>query len=361
MTPENRDSHGNLLRLSLKQLLLVAGIVTALCVALPVVWKAFEPFEPGQDFRLPYSLSHDYWLYERYSERARADHDVLVIGDSVVWGEYVVPGETLSSHLNRAGAERYANLGLSGSHPLALEGLIRYYARPLSGDKVLLHFNPLWMSSPRHDLQLDDGRPFNHPELVPQFSPRVPSYRAGLSERLGISIGRHTAVLNWVNHLRVGYYESQDLYRWTLDHPFESPLAPLGVELPAPLSKPRHRARSWLAQGAKQDLPWIDPASSLQWQAFERSVDLLRSRECEGFVLIGPFNEHMLEDSSLERYIRLRGECSRRLLEKEISFIAPVPLPTETYADASHPLSAGYALLAEMLLAHGPFLEWLRG
>ena len=209
----------------------------------------------------------------------------------MIWGEYVPPGESLASHLNRLDPGesngRYGNLGVNGSHPLALEGLLRYYGRPLDGARVLLHFNPLWMSSPRHDLQVEEEFQFNHPELVPQFSPRIPCYRAGLSERLGISIERLAPLLSWVSHVRIAYYGSRDLHRWTVEHPQTNPLAPLANDLPVPLPRPRHRAVSWVERGQQQDFPWVEIGSSLQWQAFERTVELLRARDCDVFVLFG--------------------------------------------------------------------------
>ncbi len=71
-----------------------------------------------------------------------------MIGDSVIWGEYVTRHETLSHYLNElAGRERYANLGLDGAHPLALGGLVEFYADEVSGKNILLQCNPLWMSS----------------------------------------------------------------------------------------------------------------------------------------------------------------------------------------------------------------------
>ena len=31
-------------------------------------------FEPGPDYRMPYDLSNDYWLYDRYARRAAQTH-----------------------------------------------------------------------------------------------------------------------------------------------------------------------------------------------------------------------------------------------------------------------------------------------
>jgi hypothetical protein len=71
----------------------------------------------------PTSLSRDYWLYQRRLEGVPQDK-VVLLGDSVVWGEYVLPNGTLSHFLNeKAGSgERFVNGGVNGLFPLALEG-----------------------------------------------------------------------------------------------------------------------------------------------------------------------------------------------------------------------------------------------
>ena len=38
---------------------------------------------------MPHELSNDYWLFQRYADLAAAQSDMVILGDSVVWGEYV--------------------------------------------------------------------------------------------------------------------------------------------------------------------------------------------------------------------------------------------------------------------------------
>ena len=82
----------------------------------PPIWKRVERFDTGPDYRIPYRLSKDYWLYQRRLQQVTAPDKVIVLGDSVVWGEYVLPDGTLSHFLNReAGtADRFVNGGLNG-------------------------------------------------------------------------------------------------------------------------------------------------------------------------------------------------------------------------------------------------------
>ena len=175
----------NGMRLNARHWLSVAVIVTIVLIATPWAWKKVERFETGPDYRIPYQLSKDYLLYERALQRLPAV-DLPIIGDSVIWGEYVQPDGTLSHFLNKEGAApgnllsgsraaNFVNAGVNGMFPLALEGLVRYYGAPLRHRKVILHYNMLWMSSPKADLHTQKEERFNHADLVPQFCPRSPS------------------------------------------------------------------------------------------------------------------------------------------------------------------------------------------
>ena len=62
---------------------------------------AFESFEPVPHYRVPYELSKDYWLYERWLDQLPPDA-ISVVGDSVVWGEYTAHDGTLSRFLGDA-------------------------------------------------------------------------------------------------------------------------------------------------------------------------------------------------------------------------------------------------------------------
>ena len=113
----------------------------------------------------------------------------------------------------------------------------------------------------------------------------------------------------------------------------------------------------WYDSGiTKQDYPWVDPATSLQWQAFRRVVSILRERGNRVFVLVGPFNEHLLTPESLGRYRGIQATIAAWLEDKGIPHALPAALPSAEYGDASHPLAAGYAQLARQLL-RDPFFQ----
>jgi hypothetical protein len=353
----------NNVRLSPRQWLIALGVAAAILAAIPLTWKQIEPIRIETNHRTPFSLGYDYWTYDRYCREVSVDRDTIpVVGDSVVWGHFVGKDQTLSAYLNAApGDRRFANMGVDGIHPAALAGLMEHYGRSISNRRVILHCNLLWMSSPRHDLAGSKGRSFNHPDLVPQFVPRIECYKANVSHRIGVLIGREAPILGWANHMRIAYFDDSDLPTWTIDHPRANPAGAVTLELPSPDEPPTPRPdiRPWTQKDIGQfDPQWVDLDDSFQWRCFRRTVDILTARGNRVFVVIGPFNEHMLTEDARAAYAKQAAKARKWLGDRNIPHYAPKPLPGKTYADASHPLGEGYELLAGKLLANEAFIRF---
>ncbi|MEO8427210.1 MAG: hypothetical protein ABI651_08880 [Verrucomicrobiota bacterium] len=346
---------------------------------LPRIWKKIEQFAPGPDYRLPYNLSKDYWLYERRLHDIADPTKVILLGDSVVWGEYVLPDGTLSHFLNQQAGQpdKFVNGGVNGLFPLALEGLVNHYGSALRQRKVLVQCNVLWMSSPKADLRVEKEEKFNHSRLVPQFRPRIPCYKADANERLSAVVERNVGLVAWVNHLQSAYFDEKSILSWTLqddgnDPPhypntYKNPFGQITLTVPSPPqndpqrgpTSPRHKAWSESGTGTTQ-FEWVDPEMSLQWAAFQRLVKTLRSNGNEVLVIRGPFNEYMMAKESGPAYRRLGTEIDAWFAKNQIPQIAPEVLPSELYADASHPLTQGYQLLAGRLYQDPAFQKWFR-
>jgi hypothetical protein len=355
--PADETVLSNSFRLSIGQWLVVGLFSMLVVVVAPRLWKQVESFPLEPDYRIPHELANDYWLYERFAGMAADHYDMVLLGDSVIWGEYVTRDQTLSHYLNKfAGKERFANLGLDGAHPLALAGLVEHYAKAVKDKNVLLQCNPLWMSSLRADLQDDKATEFNHPRLVPQFVPRLPSYKEENSPRIGVLVEQRVTFSGWTNHLQQAYFDRTDLPGWTLEHPYANPLAPLLRGLPPLNNSLRHPPRPWYKNGiSPQDYPWVELDKSLQWQAFQRLVDVLQRRGNRLCVLVGPFNEHLLTPSSREQYQHIKDTITKWLETRRIRHVAPSALPSALYGDASHPLAGGYEMLARELVKSSLF------
>lgn len=352
----------NAVRLSARQWLVAAALLAGLGWSIPRVWKRVEPIDAGPDYRVPYRSSNDYWMVQRWFDTAAGQKKTLMVGDSVFWGHYVNSHQTLSHYLNALGGkERFANLGVDGIHPAALLGLVKYYGRAVSGRGVILHCNLLWMSSPRHDLTTDKEFAFNHPELVPQFFPRIPCYREPLSGRLGNVIDRRVPLLGWARHVEISYFDNADLPLWTIEHPYRFPPTAITLQLPSPDEPPSPEpdARPWTEQRiAKFNPEWVELDASLQWRFFRETVEVLRRRNNRVFVLLGPFNEHMLGEESHRVYQTRKRQVGQWLQAHEIPHYIPSPLASRLYADASHPLAEGYEVLARQLLEEAEFRKF---
>lgn len=359
-TPEPEGiAFSNSIRLNSRQWLGLGLFSVLIVIFAPMLGRHAEKFALEPDYRIPHDLSNDYWLYECFAGLAADHYDAVILGDSVVWGEYVTRQQTLSHYLNEeAGSQRFANLGLDGAHPLALGGLIEFHAERVSGKNVILQCNPLWMSSRRADLQDDKANDFNHPRLVPQFAPSVPAYKAEISPRLGVVMERFLPLSGWTTHLQQAYYDRTDIPGWTLEHPYDNPFKPLLRGLPPSENSLRHLPQPWYKSGiTQQDYPWLDLDTSLQWQAFRQTVALLRQRGNRVFVLVGPFNEHLLTSASRQRYQQIKAAIAAWLTEQRVPHAVPDPLPSEYYGDASHPLAEGYKQLARQLVNEPIFFE----
>ena len=341
----------NAVRLSVREWVLVLTFMALIAFLIEPLWQELERFQPAEDYRVPYGLTEDYWLFERFCESMMEQKRTMVFGDSFIWGQYVEKDGSLTHFLNRhAGEERFINAGLDGAHPLALSGLIRHHCPGLEGADVVLHLNLLWLSSPQADLQAERELAFNHPRLVPQFHPDVPSYGESVSGRIGVVLARYVPFLQWVGHLQEAYFGSGDLVRWTLDHPYQNPLGQVTLKLPGSEDNIHPGAQAWSARAqGDQDLPWVALDSSLQWQAFQGLLEDFRSRGTRVLVVVGPLNEHMLSPLNRDVYRGIVEEVGAWMDESQVPHVISSTLPSELYADLSHPFSQGYALMADEL------------
>ena len=106
-------------------------------------------------------------------------------------------------------------------------------------------------------------------------------------------------------------------------------------------------------------MAWVDLEGSLQWRFFRRAVRLLQERGNNVFVLVGPFNEHMLTDQNKVIYNKLKDGIEAWMQENRIPYLIPSALPPECYVDASHPPAHGYALLAKTLMESPSFKTFM--
>ena len=231
---------------------------------------------------------------------------------------------------------------------MALLGLIKYYGKSIKGETVILHMNLLWLSSQEADLQTEKEFPFNHPRIVPQFRPRIPCYFESTSTRIGIILEHHSPIMQLVRHFHVQHFDNTNLPLWTVENPYSNPLGRISTKRSVVADEKDTDSRSRIAKGrVLQSLPWVDFETSLQWWAFQRLLELLKSRGNDVFVVVGPLNEHVLSQDSIQNYRELLIKVESRLKEMDIPYSLLPLIPKHLYTDTSHPLPPGYRLLAE--------------
>src|ERR1700691_1512441 len=121
-TPAMETQMVNEMRLNVRQWAVVLGIILLAGFLTPRIWKGVERFDTGPDYRIPYDLSKDYWLYQRRLQDRIDPRSIILLGDSVVWGEYVLRDGTWSHFLNEqtGKTDKFVNGGVNGLFPLAL-------------------------------------------------------------------------------------------------------------------------------------------------------------------------------------------------------------------------------------------------
>jgi len=254
---------------------------------------------------------------------------------------------------------------------------VKHYGQSLRGRKVIVHCNPLWMTSPKADLSSAKEERFNHAGLAPQFYPRIPSYKADANARLTAIVEGNVTFLGGVDHLQNAYFDQKSILSWTLaddggDPPrypnaWKNPFAQVRMTVPvtAPYDPQRgpnsSRHKPWSKTGAGTTrFDWVPLDRSLQWGAFQRVIQTLRDRGNDVLVVLGPFNESMMTDENRAIYRKLRDGMASWLAEHKVHHIMPEALPSQLYADASHPLTEGYVLLAKRLNSDATFRNWMQ-
>lgn len=354
----------NSVRLNAWQWVSAAAAFILLLYFTPQLWANRERFEPERDYRVPYLISSDYWHMERWTAKASREYPVVAIGDSVIWGQYVKPGETLTAYLNDLdGKKTFANLGVDGLHPAAMLGLVENYMRSVSGKGVILNLNFLWMTSREQDLTDTEPRRIQHPELLPQFFPKIKSYDAPFSERVPNVLNRYVPAFSLLNHVETVYFDNFTIRNWMIENPWKNPLDQFTAEKVAallPANAEKMPGLAWNRDGeVRRAFDWVDPDGSFQWECFKSVVRILQARNNHVFVLVSPFNTYMMEEKSVAGYEKLVATAEEWLKANNGWFAARFEIPSETFADASHPVNSGYEIIARELMKKPAFKGWL--
>jgi hypothetical protein len=340
----------------LKYILISILVLAGITAVIPFIFPLTDTASFTGNYRIPYSMGEDYFLYSRYSGSI-ADYRIPVIGDSVIWGHYTDSENTLPAHLNRLNAKPlFVNMGLDGIHPAAMNGLIEIYSSGLKNKKVIAGVNLLWMSSARHDLSGPVNSEINHKILLPQLSQEIPSYKPSFEEKISASITRSIPFFAWIDHLRLSKFAGKSFYIWTMDNPDKSIIeyfSNKGDEFKAPEGIHPDKMQ-------EQEIEWITTEKSLQWKFMIDTLISLKKNGNEVAAVITPFNTYMMTAGSRKKYFSILAEMEWILRENGITPIIPLIPEKKYFADSSHPNAEGYKLIAEDMMKNREFLEFIR-
>jgi hypothetical protein len=176
--------------------------------------------------------------------------------------------------------------------------------------------------------------------------------------------------------LQVAYFGQKNILTWTLEedsstppgypNAYKNPFAQITLSVPTepafdpergPAS-PRHKPWSTTGEGSTR-FEWVELEQSLQWAAFQRLVNLLQSRGNDVLVVVGPFNEQIMAEENRSAFRRLHDGVVDWLAKNHVQHVIPATLPSALYADASHPLTEGYEVLATRLSSDTTFQKWM--
>jgi len=359
-------SVSNAMLLSVKEwaaAILVAGAVTGVVY---FGWDSWERFEPGPDHRETCwaELQSDYWAWMRWCRVARERHDVLLVGDSVVWGQEVPNDQTISHYINKfLGDEIIANLGNDGLHMAGIGGIVSHYGDYLGDTKVILQFNPLWVSNDSRDLHGAKKSRYHHPRLIPQLDPRI-TYYHDLNTRLGYLAEHYFRVFPFVRHIMANYFDNTSISTWIMDHPYDNPFAAITFQAAPVMAESQGKSLDWETKEIKiADYPFVDLAESIQFECFLHAIDKLKSMNTQVFVMLGPFNDHFLTPESRERLLATIESAKTFLNERGVPYFDTIAigLPSKTFGDSCHLLRDGHEMLGRAFASDPVFREWLAG
>jgi len=344
---------------------IIAIVLTALVTGtIYFGWGSWERYNPGPDHRETCwaELQSDYWAYMRWMKTAKERYDILLLGDSVVWGQEVPNDETISHFINEElGSPRVANMGNDGLHLAGIHGAVQHYGDHLGDTNIILQCSPLWMTSPKRDLRGEKKARYHHPRLIPQFDSRI-NYYHDLNTRLGYLSEHSFRVFPFVRHLMANYFDNKSISSWMMDHPYKNPFSEVTFQAASVMAESQGKGLDWATKGMKEsNEPFIDPETSIQFGLYLDALDLLEKKNANVFVMIGPYNQYYHSAESREKLFEMIGKMKAIFDKRGIPYYDTftAEILSDTFADSCHLLPDGHKVVARELVMDAGFQSWL--
>ena len=358
-------SNSNAMLLGLRKWAATVLIVVVFASVVYYGWDGWEYYQPGSDHRETCwaERQSDYWAYIRWLKTARERYPVLLLGDSVIWGQEVDNDETISHYINRfLGEDLVANAGNDGLHMAGINGIVTHYGDNFDGANVIVQFSPLWIGNLTRDLRGERKSRPHHPQLIPQLDPRI-NYYNDLNTRIGYLSEYVFPIFPFVRHIMVNYFNNKSISKWVMDNPYSNPFAAINFVATPVMAKSQGASIDWITKKMKMSSdPFIDIDDSIQFECFMHALETLRTdRNANVFILLGPFNEYHLLPDSHDGFDRVLDQAKARFAEMGIPFYdtREAGIPSDTFADSCHLLREGHVTLARGLTGSVAFREWI--
>ncbi len=357
-------SVSNAMILSVKEWIITILLFAVISATIYYGWNSWEEYAPGPDHRETCwaEKQSDYWAYNRWLKYVRQHYKVLLIGDSVIWGQEVRNDETISHYINEFhGEDIVANCGNDGLFMAGINGIVNHYGGNLDNANIILQLSPLWISSLRRDLRGAKKFRYHHPRLIPQFSSRI-TYYHDLNTRLGYQFEHYFKLFPFVRHLMANYYDNKSISSWINDNPYRNPFTAITFQAAPVMAESQGKGISWISKGIKlSDASFVIPSESIQWECFVNALKKLQAMNSRVFVLIGPYNHYMHTPGSQRRLFSTINILKKNLDDMKIPYFDTlrIEIPSDTFADSCHLLKEGHIMLAEELTNDAGFRKWL--
>jgi len=309
------------------------------------------------DFRLPNRTTMGY--EEFVAQMGRDDNvRIAVVGDSIVWGGFAEPWDTLSAHLDdlyeKQGRPVSAyNLGMNGAHANDLMPLVADLVEERAADVVLLNFDMRFYA--------DGSVVRRYPELYEKAASTLASAPADLlatgasepatqtlEQRIDAAVSRVWRLYAMRDYLAAALFGDRPAS--ALNHRMNRLRADLfGPPLYGKKPPSRLPLKDIREAFAVPELT----EDNTQIRYLTSTLDLAREAGVAVVVFAGPADSKLLD--SLDLWDRAAYEANlarvRRIVESHggVFYAYTDAVPGALIGDSHHPLGAGYEALAEAI------------
>ena len=129
--------------------------------------------------------------------------------------------------------------------------------------------------------------------------------------------------------------------------------------IPTAVPQARDIARGLIADWRSNLSIGLRPINRSNGRRINGSSRICLSRDNDLLMVVGPFNEHMIDETSIAGFREWQQIVRDWCHQQAVPCVEPAVLKSSLFGDASHPLTEGYDDLARKIMSDVTFLTWL--